>query len=69
MDNKYVADSRKILDSENTTQDMKLMAIMVLMQEGEISKIGAYKLFEKYGIFTKSFFDIDQDCCNFTKRE
>jgi hypothetical protein len=69
MENRYITDSYKILESDATTQDMKLMAIMVLMQEREISKMGAYRLFEKYGIFTKSFFDIDQDCCDFLRRE
>jgi hypothetical protein len=64
MDSKYKKDTYIILNSKDTTQDMKLMAIMILMQEGEVSKIGAFRLFEEHGIFTKSFIDIDQDCCN-----
>ena len=45
-----------------STPEMKLMAIVIKLSDGEISKIQAYELFEKHGLFSKKWMKIDQDC-------
>ena len=56
-----------ILENPASTNEMKIMCIFLLFAEKECTKFGAYELFKEYGIFSKSFFDIDQDCCDLLK--
>lgn len=61
MDEKF----QIILDSKETSKDMKLMSIVHALAEKQITKINAYRLLSEHKIFSKSFFKIDTDCAEF----
>ena len=60
MDPKEAAE--KILASKDSTPEMKIMAIVMMLGERLITKVRAFNLLEDHGIFTKNWIEINNDC-------
>ena len=58
----------KILNHPESTENMKLMCILMMLKSGSISKLEAYDKCIDHGLFSKAWMDIDQDCVDLLKR-